>query len=225
MSGSLFDIVGPVMVGPSSSHTAGAVRLGLLAKMLANQPVVRVKFYLYNSFAQTYKGHGTDKGLLGGLLGFGVDDERIRETFQHADDSGLIYEFIPEEKPNNTFSPNTVLFELTLKDSQIMTVIGHSTGGGRVYVSKFNAYSVNLKGEAPTVILFYKDQPGMIWKTTKIIADAGINIANLNCSRLQRNVEAFMAITLDEPLPADTVQEIYNIPDVHMARCLEQLPQ
>jgi len=225
MSGSLFDIVGPIMVGPSSSHTAGAVRLGLLARMLANQPIQQACFTLYNSFAQTYRGHGTDRGLLAGIMGFAVDDERIRDAFALADAAGLRYTFCPEEKPNNNVSPNTVLFELTLKNGETMSVLGHSTGGGKVYVSKLNNYTVSLKGEAPTVILFYKDQPGMIWKTTKIIAEAGVNIANLNCSRLQRNVEAFMAITLDEPLPPQAVEQIYQIADVHIARCLEQLPQ
>lgn len=225
MSGSLFDIVGPVMVGPSSSHTAGAVRLGLLARMLANSPINKVSFTLFNSFAQTYKGHGTDKGLLGGILGFSVDDERLRDAFTHADNAKLNYNFIIEDKANNNYSPNTVTFELTLENGQTASITGHSTGGGRVYISKFNNYTVNLKGEAPTVILFYKDQPGMIWKTTKIIAEAGINIANLQCSRLQRGIEAFMAITLDDPLPANAVTEIYNLADVHTARCLEKLPQ
>jgi L-serine dehydratase len=219
---SLFDIVGPVMVGPSSSHTAGAVRLGLLAKQLAGGVLKHVECVLYNSFAQTYRGHGTDKGLAAGLMGYSVQDDRIRTALELAKTSGLTLAFTPWSKPNH-YSPNTVVFEITLGNGTHATVVGHSVGGGRVYVSRFNQYSVSLKGEAPTLILFYKDQPGMIWQVTKILAEQQINIASLMCSRRQRGVEAFMSIQLDTPLTPEIVVTVAQIPEVYTVRHLDKI--
>ncbi len=223
MSGSLFDIVGPVMVGPSSSHTAGAVRLASLARLIADRAVASVEFILFNSFAQTYKGHGTDRGLVAGILGYGVDDVRIRDAFECARKEGLKYNITPYTKTNN-HPPNTVQFLMELDNGEKLSVIGHSVGAGRIYVSKINGYNVSLKGELPTVILFYKDQPGMIWRVTKIIAEHNVNIATLQCSRRRRGVEAFMTITLDEPLDPAQVAEIAGIPDVYMVRSIDRLP-
>ncbi len=223
MSHSLFDIVGPVMVGPSSSHTAGAVRLAQLALAIAGQKVVEAEFILYNSFAHTYKGHGTDRGLIAGILGYSVDDERIKDAPAWAEKEGLRFKITPELKPNS-YSPNTVEFRLTLADGEKLKVIGHSIGGGRVYVSKLNQYNVSLKGEMPTLIMFYKDQPGMIWKVTKIIAEDSVNIASLTCSRGRRGVEAFMSICLDSPLKPKQVAEIKEISNVYIVRNVDKLP-
>ncbi len=223
MSHSLFDIVGPVMVGPSSSHTAGAVRLAQLAQRIAGQKINRVEFILYNSFAHTYKGHGTDRGLIAGILGYSVDDDRIRDAFTWAKKEGLVFKITPDFKPNN-YSPNTVKFLLTLADGEELEIIGHSTGGGKVYVSKLNHYNVSLKGEMPTLIMFYKDQPGMIWRVTKIIAENSVNIASLTCSRGKRGVEAFMSICLDSPLNAKQVAEIKEITNVYIVRNVDKLP-
>ena len=223
MSGSLFDIIGPVMVGPSSSHTAGAVRLSQLARLIAGQEISVAECILYNSFAHTYRGHGTDRGLIAGLLGFTVDDERIRTAFEEAENMGLQYSITPD-LGHNHFSPNTVRFNLTLADGEQLMIIGHSVGGGKVYVSKVNQYNVSLKGDMPTVILFYKDQPGMIWQVTKVIAEQKINIASLQCARKRRGVEAFMSIALDENLAPEQVQAIKAIPDVFLARSVDRLP-
>lgn len=221
--GSLFDIVGPVMVGPSSSHTAGAVRLANLARLIADAPIREVEFVLYNSFAQTYQGHGTDRGLLAGIMGFSVNDERIRDAFQLAEEQGLKYTITPFQGANN-YSPNTVVFNLTLEDGQLMRIVGHSIGGGKVYVSKIDDNNVSIRGETPTLVLFYKDQPGMIWRVTKVIAELGINIATLTCNRNQRGEQAFMIITLDAMPPREAVEEIQRIPDIKIARCIDQLP-
>lgn len=221
--GSLFDIVGPIMVGPSSSHTAGAVRLANLARLVADQPIQEVEFVLYNSFAQTYQGHGTDRGLLAGILGYGVNDERIRDAFHLAQSHGLRYTITPFLGANN-YSPNTVVFNMRLQNDQTLTVVGHSIGGGKVYVSKIDGHNVNIRGEMPTLILFYKDQPGMIWQVTKILAEQHINIATLTCNRNQRGVEAFMIITLDSLPPAEAVAAIQAIPDIYTARCIDKLP-
>ncbi len=220
--GSLFDIVGPIMVGPSSSHTAGAVRLANLARLVADQPIVRVEFVLYNSFAQTYQGHGTDRGLIAGILGYGVNDERIRDAFALAETHGLNYQITPFQGANN-YPPNTVVFQMTLADGQECRVVGHSTGGGKVHVSKINDHNISLRGEMPTLILFYKDQPGMIWKVTKALAHRNINIATLTCNRNQRGVDAFMIITLDSLAPPDAVAEIRQIADIYTVRCIDKL--
>lgn len=221
--GSLFDIVGPIMVGPSSSHTAGAVRLANLARLVAEQPIQEVEFVLYNSFAQTYQGHGTDRGLIAGILGYGVNDERIRDAFALAESQQLHYTITPFLGANN-YSPNTVVFNMRLKNGQTLTVVGHSIGGGKVYVSKIDGHNVNIRGEMPTLILFYKDQPGMIWQVTKILAEQHINIATLTCNRNQRGVEAFMIITLDSMPPTEAVAAIQSIPDIYTARCIDKLP-
>lgn len=194
-----------------------------LARLVADQPIQAVEFVLYNSFAQTYQGHGTDRGLIAGILGYGVNDERIRDAFALAEAQGLRFTITPFLGANN-YSPNTVVFNLRLQNGQTLTVVGHSIGGGKVYVSKIDGHNVNIRGEMPTLILFYKDQPGMIWQVTKILAEQQINIATLTCNRNQRGVEAFMIITLDSMPPAEAVAAIQRIPDIHTARCIDKLP-
>lgn len=222
MTSSLFDIVGPVMVGPSSSHTAGAVRLANLARLIAAQPIEEVEFVLYNSFAKTFQGHGTDRGLVAGILGYLVDDTRIRDAFALADAAKLKYKITPYLAANH-YSPNTVQFKMTLADGEKMSIVGHSIGGGKVYVSKIDEYNVSLKGVFPTLLMFYKDQPGMIWQVTKVIAERGINIASLHCSRKERGVHAFMEICLDSLLSEDAVAQIKAIPDVYIVRNIDKL--
>lgn len=221
--GSLFDILGPVMIGPSSSHTAGAVRLALLARNIAGQPVKSVVFKLYNSFAKTYQGHGTDRGLVAGILGMAVDSDEVPEAFERAQAQGLTYVFEPIEAPNH-YPPNTVIFEMVTADDEPLTVVGHSMGGAKVYVSQINGYQVSLKGEYPTLLLFYADQPGMIWRVTKIIAFEQINIASLLCARKHKGEEAFMVICLDHLLPKEAVEAIRSIHNVYTVRNIDKIP-
>jgi L-serine dehydratase len=222
--GSLFDIVGPIMVGPSSSHTAGAVRLAQMARCVAGKPIHKAELKLYNSFAQTYRGHGTDKGLVAGLLGYAVDDERIRMALEDLERSEIQVTITPVFE-KNAYSPNTVVFHLVCEDGEQLTVVGHSIGGGKVYVSKINDFNVSLKGELPTLLMWYKDKPGMIWQVTKIIAEQGINIATLNCTRRHRGSEAFMVIALDSLLPEACVQTIRDITEVYVVRNIDKLPE
>lgn len=222
MGSSLFDIVGPIMVGPSSSHTAGAVRLANLARSIAGQNIASVEFVLYNSFAKTYQGHGTDRGLIAGILGYGVDDPRIRDAFEVAKAENLQYAIKPFTGSNH-YSPNTVVFNMILENQEHLKIVGHSIGGGKVYVSKINDYNVSLKGVFPTLLLFYKDQPGMIWQTTKIIAERGINIASLHCSRHGKGEQAFMEICLDTLLPPDAVEQISQIPNVYIVKSIDKI--
>lgn len=220
---SLFDVMGPVMIGPSSSHTAGAVRLGLLARNIAGQPIRRATCHLYNSFAKTWKGHGTDRGIIAGLLGFSVDDERLVNAYDAASQADLAVEFL-EEPENVQILPNTVRFELLLESAETLVITGHSLGAGKVLVSQINDYAVNLRGDYPTLVMFYKDQPGMIWQVTKIIAEANINIASLLCSRQEKGEQAFMAIALDTLLPEQCVQQINKIADIDYVRNVDSLP-
>jgi L-serine dehydratase len=223
MSESIFSVVGPIMIGPSSSHTAGAVRLALLVRKLANQPIKTVNFHLYNSFAKTYRGHGTDKGLIAGILNIGVSDAKVAQAEQEAKTAKLNYQFTLHDEPNN-YPPNTVKFKLTLADDSALSVIGHSVGGGRVLITKINDYNVSLQGEMATLIMVYNDKPGMIWRTTKVIAESETNIATLQCSRLKRGTTAFMTITLDEPLSQPAIDEINAIENVHWMGCFDKLP-
>jgi L-serine dehydratase len=224
MTQSLFDIIGPIMVGPSSSHTAGAVRLGLLAKSIAQHSITTAQCTLYNSFAQTYKGHGTDKGLIAGLLGFNVDDARIKGATTYLASANLKVTLVPTFQANH-YPPNTVVFYLTMADQSTLTIVGHSVGGGKVYVSKINDANVILKGDAPTLLLFYKDQPGMIWKVTKVIAQEAINIASLTCTRKVRDIEAHMTITLDSPLSDEGMADLSRIEGIFTLRRIMALPQ
>lgn len=220
--GSLFDIVGPVMVGPSSSHTAGAVRLANLARLIADQPIREVEFVLYNSFAQTYEGHGTDRGLVAGILGYGVNDEKIRDAFRLAGEHGLKYTITPYHGANN-YTPNTVAFDMILENGRKMKVVGHSVGGGKVYVSRIDEHNVSIRGEMPTLILFYKDQPGMIWQVTKVLTELNINIATLTCNRDQRGHEAFMIITMDSMPSREAIEAIRKIPDMHEEIAIDRI--
>lgn len=215
--------MGPIMIGPSSSHTAGAVRIGLLARNVGGRPVKKVEFHLYNSFAKTYQGHGTDRGLVAGILGLSVDDDQIPQAFEIAAKQGLQYKFVPHMEAN-TYPPNTVLFDMTLDNDENLKVLGHSLGGGKVLITKINDYTVSLRGEYPTLVMFYKDQPGMIWQVTKIIGINQINIASLICSRMDRGAEAFMAICLDTLLHEPAVAAIREIPNVYTVRNVDKIP-
>lgn len=214
---SLFDIIGPIMVGPSSSHTAGAIRLGLLAKSIYGDNYNKIKFTLYNSFAKTGKGHGTDKGLIGGVLGFNVDDVRIKDAFYYAEKSNLIYEFEMLENPNK--HPNSV--DINFYGDENMTISGNSLGAGEVEIVSINGYKVNLKGNMPTLLLIYKDQPGIISSVTKLLQDAKINIASLNCERTGKGEEASMSICLDSLIPNNILSKLYQISDMYTVRNIE----
>ena len=222
---SLFDIVGPVMVGPSSSHTYGAVRLGNLARIITDKTrksVTSVEFVLYNSFAKTGKGHGTDKGLLAGFMGYTVGDSRVKEALALAKTHKLNYKITNHKKANH-FPPNTARFVIQLDDGSALEITGHSIGGGKVYISQINKDNVVLHGETPTLVLFYKDKPGMIWQVTKILAEKNINIADLICKRRQRDIDAFMTITMDSMLLEEDVDQIRNITDIFTVWALNQV--
>jgi L-serine dehydratase len=195
---SLLDIIGPVMVGPSSSHTAGACRLGLLARCLVGGTPERARIELHGSFARTGEGHGTDKAIVGGLMGFRPDDERIRDALGIADREGLDYRFekttLGEE---NEVHPNTV--RITVERGERSSVmVGSSLGAGRVLVTEIDGYPVEVTGNYHTIVLVAEDVPGSVARIATVLADDGINIATLRLTRKQRGGEAFMVIEVDE---------------------------
>ena len=187
---SIIDIISPVMVGPSSSHTAGAVRLGLLAKNIYNEIPDKVVFKLYNSYAQTGKGHGTDKGLLEGVLGLSVDDVQIKDIFDSEISKEFQYEFQFYEDFNR--HPNAV--DIIFEGRRNMVISGNSVGAGEVDITNIDGFSVSLTGKYNTLLLVYKDVPNMISRVTNSIH---VNIAPFHCDRSAKGQEASMTICLD----------------------------
>lgn len=216
---SLFDIISPIMVGPSSSHTAGAVRLGLLARNIYGQTPKRVTFKLYNSYALTGRGHGTDKGLLAGVLGFSVDDVRIKNIFDLPEAKEIEYNFEFIEDFNR--HPNAVDF--IFEGAQKMAISGDSVGAGNVVINKINNFSINLTGEYNSLIVIYKDKMGVLSKVSGLIQTAGVNIASLICDRTAKGEDASMCVCLDSALNYSLIERIKRIDDVYIVRFVQKL--
>ena len=203
---SLFSVISPIMVGPSSSHTAGAVRLGLMARNIYKNTFKKVKFVLYNSFATTGFGHGTDKGLLAGLLGHLVDDPIIKNIFEEVKDIDYSYDYVQDISR----FPNSV--DIIIDDKMI--ICGDSVGAGEIRINKIDDFAVNLSGAYDTLVMMYKDKPGMISKVSNIIQHENINIATLHCGRSSKGGVASMCIELDIPAGEDLVAKIKDLKDV-----------
>src|SRR3954468_171200 len=208
---SILDVMGPVMVGPSSSHTAGTARLGRVAREILDEDPVEVHFYLHPPLAATYRGHGSDFALVGGSIGLSVDDPRIPEAIRIAEERDGNVEFAGEDLGDA--HANTVRIEIRGRTREA-EIAGSSIGGGVIEVFKINGFQTRFKGDSPTLLLFYRDRPGMISEVTRIIAEEGINIASLSCSRKQRGKDAFMQIDVDSPLSKAALARISSIGDV-----------
>lgn len=215
----LFDIISPVMIGPSSSHTAGAVRLGLLAKNIYKNTPKKVVFKLYNSYAHTGKGHGTEKGLLAGVLGLSVDDRRIKNIFESDIAKKIDYSF--EYYDNFKYHPNAV--EMIFDGENKMFIAGESIGAGEVAIRKIDDFNVKLTGKYNTLILVYKDMPGMISQVTSILQSKNINIASLICDRNAKGKEASMIISIDGNIDSSVVETVEEIPEVYFVSYVEKL--
>lgn len=215
----LFDIISPVMIGPSSSHTAGAVRLGLLAKNIYKNTPKKVVFKLYNSYAHTGKGHGTEKGLLAGVLGLSVDDRRIKNIFESYIAKEIDYSF--EYYDNFKYHPNAV--EMIFEGENKMFIAGESVGAGEVAIRKIDDFNVKLTGKYNTLILVYKDMPGMISQVTSILQSKNINIASLICDRNAKGKEASMIISIDGNIDSSVVETVEEIPEVYFVSYVEKL--
>ena len=210
---SVFDVLGPNMIGPSSSHTAGACVIANLArKMLGTEPK-EVEFTLYGSFAKTYKGHGTDRALLGGIMGFQTDDTRIRDSFSIAKEKGIEFRFIPNETDTDTH-PNTADIRMVGDDGRVMNVRGESLGGGKVRISRINGVEVDFTGEYSAIIVVQQDRPGVVAHITKILSDRNVNIAFMRLFRESKGNTAYTIVESDGRLPDDVSEKLKENPYV-----------
>ncbi len=204
---SIFDVIGPNMVGPSSSHTAGAVSIALLTRKLFPSTIKKATFTLYGSFAKTYQGHGTDKALVGGTLGFSTDDLRIRDAFKLAKDAGIEIIFSPDHDtmPNH---PNTV--DILLEDEHGLTqeVRGESIGGGKVKIVRIDNIDVEFTGEYSTLIVKQWDKPGTVAHITQCLSNHGVNIAFMRMFREDKGATAYTIVESDEKIPNNILDDI-----------------
>lgn len=191
----LFDILGPVMVGPSSSHTAGAARIGLITRMLLGGTPRQARIGLYGSFQKTYRGHGTDKALIGGLLGMAVDDERLRDSLRHASEAGLSYSFYNAEARGA--HPNTVIMDVDSDDGRHLCVQAASVGGGEIVVQSINGLEAGFSGHENTLVITQKDTKGMIAQISSVLSANALNIATMRVFRRSAGGEAMVVIELD----------------------------
>lgn len=216
----IFDVLGPIMIGPSSSHTAGAARLGKIAQTIVNDEIKEVKFLLHGSFSKTYKGHGTDKALAAGILGMNPDDERLRNAIEIAEASGMKLEFIPTDL--GQYHPNTVKFLITDIHDISWEVLGSSIGGGLVEVTEVNGNKVQITGEYSTVITCHEDIPGTVAKVSNLFYEEKINIACMRLVRSQKGKGATMTLELDGPVSPEIVDSIKQVDGINRVIVINQ---
>lgn len=214
----IFDILGPVMVGPSSSHTAGAVRIGLITKKLLGSVPVRADITLSGSFAATGIGHGTDKALVAGLLGMEPDNIQIPESFNLAREKGMAFSF---SKDNiRDAHPNTALLEVWDANGRTLMVQASSLGGGRIMINKLDGIEINVTGERPALIVHNVDQPGHVAEVTSLMAHKSINIATMNVYRDKRGGYAVMVLETDQNIPASAIEWLRRVEGIIKVTCL-----
>lgn len=211
---SVFDVLGPNMIGPSSSHTAGTAVIANLAHKMILGPIKKVEFVLYGSFSKTYKGHGTDRALLGGIMGFGTDDTRIRNSFAIAKERGLEYSFTVNDTEEDIY-PNTVDIIMTNTVGQKMTVRGESLGGGKVRIVRINGVEVDFTGEYSAIIVVQQDKPGVVAHITKCLSDCNVNIAFMRLFRESKGHIAYTIVESDDSLPENIVENLKQNSNVY----------
>lgn len=205
----IFDIVGPVMVGPSSSHTAGAVKIGYTSRKLLAEPVQKAEILLYGSFLATGRGHGTDRAIVAGLLGMLPDDPKIPDSFELAKKAGMEFTF-GEAKLKNAH-PNSVQLLLTGKNSRHLEIVGESLGGSLINIAQIDGLSANFSAEYPTLIVHNLDQPGHIAEVTSMLSHKSVNIASMQLYRSSRGGNAVMVIECDQEVPAESIKWLEHL--------------
>ncbi|HHU78932.1 MAG: L-serine ammonia-lyase, iron-sulfur-dependent subunit beta [Caldicoprobacterales bacterium] len=208
----LFDIMGPVMVGPSSSHTAGAVKIGYIAGKLLKERIVFADIYLHGSFLATGKGHGTDKALIAGLLGMKPDDERIPSSLELAAERGLKYKFSGIKLRNA--HPNSVLMKLKGINGSRLEVEAASIGGGMISITGIDGVAVDISASCPTLIVHNVDEPGLVSAVTTVLGQNQVNIGTMHIYRDKRGGNAVMTIECDQEIPAEVVTDLHKIDGV-----------
>jgi L-serine dehydratase len=217
---SLLDIVGPVMVGPSSSHTAGACRLSRVARALLEEEPVEARFELHSAFARTMRGHGTDRALVAGVLGMEVDDPKLKDAPELA--LGRLAVVFKPRNMGPEAHPNSVAIHLKGR-TRSLSVLGASIGGGMIEIREVDGFPVSLSARDPCLLLFYEDRPGMVMRVSEIIGRRGINIASMEVLRRGRGDEAFMRVDLDAPLPSEDVAALKQIPGIGRVHVLDRV--
>jgi L-serine dehydratase len=218
---SVFDVIGLVMVGPSSSHTAGAVRLGMIGRTLLGVQPEEALIELHGSFAETGRGHGTDKAIIGGLLGLDPADGRIRFSFALAEQMGMRYRFVDVDLGEEVH-PNTARITLTV-GGQSLTYIGSSTGGGMIAITEVQDFAVDFTGEYDTLMLITVDNPGTISVVTNWLRELNINVAFFRVARQRRGGDAVMIIETDQPVPGEVVERFARLPWVRWVRKIARI--
>jgi len=218
---SLLDIIGPVMVGPSSSHTAGACRIGLFARGLLGGTPERALVELHGSFARTGQGHGTDRAVVGGLLGYHPDDERLRDSLDLAESAGLAVTF-QNIKLRGDHHPNTTRITVSLGDREV-SVVGSSVGAGRISITAIDGFPVEITGTLPALVVVAADQPGAVAAVTAALAREGGNIATIKVSRRQKGGNAIHIYELDEPVGPDALVALRALPRVQSVRAIDRV--
>ncbi len=206
---SVFDIIGPRMTGPSSSHTAGAVRMAHIARHIAGMDVSSVQFTLYGSFAETGRGHGTDKALIAGILGMQTDDTRIKNAYLIAKEMGVDVAFQYSDEPVEY--PNTAKMQIVGQDGNTTEVVGVSIGGGNILITEINGMAVELSGDYPTLIVQHKDEPGVIAEVSHVLAQLNINIAYMSVFRHGKGEDAYMTIEADQKITNEIAELIKKL--------------
>lgn len=216
----IFDILGPVMVGPSSSHTAGAVRIGRMARVLLGEEPKKAEIGLYGSFAETGQGHGTDRALIAGLLGLQPDDMDVPNSFTLAKDRGLDFSFYTARL--REAHPNTAVLDVTGVTGKKLKLQAASIGGGRIRVEQLNGVEVNFTGTFNTLIIRHQDVAGEVANVTRELAAEGVNIANMSVCRAKRGGDALMVIETDHKIPGDVITRIAGLKNIHQATYYEK---
>ena len=206
------DVLGPNMIGPSSSHTAGALRIAFVAGRMVEK-AVSVKFVLYGSFARTYHGHGTDRALVGGILGYHPDDERIRDSFEHAKEAGLAFSF-EENFTDKEIYPNTVDIYVTDKDGSVVSLRGKSIGGGNAVITRLNGVDVELTGNYCTLVVEHVDKKGTLAFVTTVLSAYDLNIGSLRLYRESKGKRAYAIIEVDTNVSNQVVSALKGVESV-----------
>lgn len=214
----LFDILGPIMIGPSSSHTAGAVRLGQVARSLMDGKVNKIQYLLHGSFAKTYKGHGTDRALVAGCLGMEASDERLKVSLDIAKESGIEVEFLQADL--GEVHPNTVKIVVTQENGRSFDVTGSSIGGGSIQVININGDEIDFTGDYPTLLVKHTDAPGVVAKVSDILYKHDINIAFMRVFRSSKGKMATMLFEVDEPVSIEVAEELRKVEGIASVRSL-----
>lgn len=217
----VFDILGPIMIGPSSSHTAGAVRIGKYARSVLGRKPVKAVIRFSGSFAKTYKGHGTDKAVIAGILGMDTDDSRIRNSMQIATEEGLDFKFIEEDIDGA--HPNTAEITLTDESGRSALIQGASIGGGNIVINKINDTEVSISGKSDTLVIPHDDIPGMIAVVTNILADKGVNVHGFSLGRDRKGGVAVMTIEIDGNIDESINEAIMECPNIHASTILKAI--